>query len=79
MSDKNKVRCTECSWKGREKDLLRVINPFDAEEIIQGCPDCKGADSCKRVCDAIDCWELATCGTPTSDGYRITCSRHKPE
>ncbi len=28
------------------------------------------------LCDVEGCEEPVTCGTPTADGYRSTCSRH---
>jgi hypothetical protein len=72
--------CQECNWHGVDADLLRAQNPFanDSEEMI-GCPQCREPNSMRPACDEPDCWEPYTCGTPIPpDGYRCTCSRHKP-
>ena len=73
-----KVRCTECHWIGTDTALLSAMNPFDTEETIQGCPECKSIESCNVVCDEPECKDFATCGTPTKDGYRHTCGKHMP-
>lgn len=75
-----KVVCSEyrCKWKGMDKQLLRGVNPFAQGEMIYGCPLCKSIDSSQPACDEPDCWEPATCGTSTLDGYRHTCGTHAP-
>lgn len=74
-----KVRCKECHWIGQDKELLSGINPFDTEEQIMGCPDCKSIESCEVVCDEPGCNDFASCGTPTPLGYKHTCWKHKPK
>lgn len=76
--DDNKVTCSECDWKGRRTELLTAENPFESNCPIFGCPQCHGIDCCRPVCDEPACWEVVTCGTPTSEGYRLTCSKHHP-
>jgi hypothetical protein len=73
-----KVTCKQCDWQGMSDDLLTAINPFDPEDIITGCPDCKCIDDARIACDEPDCWRDASCWTPTTDGYRQTCSKHRP-
>lgn len=72
-----KVKCRECGWRGDDAEMLNGKNPFDDSEIW-GCPKCFSIDCCEVVCDEIDCWNVATCGSPTSEGYRQTCGRHEP-
>ena len=73
------MKCRECDWIGTDTDVLRGANPFNDSESVYGCPNCLSVDSMQPVCDHQDCWKLATCGTPTKDGYRSTCGEHKPE
>jgi hypothetical protein len=75
-----KVKCSErrCNWRGQDDELLRGKNPFDADDIVIGCPECKRIDSIVCVCDEDGCWDKVTCGTPTPDGYRNTCGKHSP-
>jgi hypothetical protein len=73
-----KTICENCSWQGEVHELLTASNPFD-DSTIWGCPRCKSVDCFVRACDALECWAQSECGTPTPDGYRFTCSAHKPE
>ncbi len=75
MTDK---RTCDCGWQGNWGDLLSAPSPFDADEMIFACPKCKAIDKTHAVCDEPDCWEPATCGTPTADGHRTTCGGHIP-
>jgi len=36
-------------------------------------------DDIGLICDEDDCISEASCGTPTKDGYRHTCSTHMPK
>lgn len=72
------VRCDECDTITHTSDLLHAPNPFDAEDIVAGCPFCKSIDCFRPVCDAADCHRYASSGTPTPDGYRWTCHKHRP-
>lgn len=73
-----KMVCQECDWQGRSSNRLVAPNPFDNTVIIFGCPSCKEVECFCMACDEEGCWEPVTCGTPTSSGYRQTCSRHRP-
>jgi hypothetical protein len=73
-----KMICPDCSWRGQDHDLLRAANPFDASEVITGCPNCHSVNDKPWACDEPGCWWAATCGTPTDDGYRSTCNEHRP-
>ena len=78
----DKCICRECGWKGTEDKLLSALNPFDTEDTILGCPDCKSIESCVRACDVYNCWAEACCGYPVDDKvavtrkYMTTCGKH---
>ena len=72
-----KAVCKECGWRGKWSQLLEAPNPFDPEnDRITGCPNCREIESARVVCDEPNCWNEQTCGFPTPDGYRMTCSKH---
>lgn len=56
-----------------------INNPFEADSIIYGCPECKAIDSNVACCDEPGCNEGAGSGTPTREGYRWTCYKHRPQ
>lgn len=80
----NKRVCKECGWHGMAGDVLTAPNPFcfdesfAANEMIVGCPECRRVETIRVACDEPSCWEPVSCGTPTQDGYRHTCSKHCP-
>ena len=76
MIVKGKVKCDQCGWTGTYGDVLHAPNPFDTEEGIDGCTDCKSVGSIIMVCDEGDCMKYATCGWPSPKGYRNTCGEH---
>ncbi len=73
-----KFYCRECDWRGLEP--LRAVNPFseDEDDVMHGCPKCREPNRIGVACDEPDCWEPATCGTATPNGYRKTCGKHRP-
>jgi len=72
------VRCQLCEWLGAEDKLLIAHNPFDAVDLIYGCPSCKSIGHFTEICDEPLCRSEAHIGSPTEDGYRRTCYRHVP-
>lgn len=76
MSHLQKVICKDCDSQLSTKDLLEAPNPFDAGEVILGCPRCHSINSTVYACDYLDCWSEVTCGLPTNDGYRSVCGQH---
>jgi hypothetical protein len=76
-----KALCTgrRCGWRGYMEDVLEAPNPFDEDEKIYGCPNCKAIDTVLEGCDEPECKEIATCGTPADKGYRRTCGKHIPK
>ena len=71
-----RVICDECSWRGTDSQILRAANPFDTEDTIDGCPECKAVSKIHAVCDEPNCWSSVACGRWTDDGYRLMCSEH---
>ena len=71
-----KWRCPECGWRGDTTELLRAPNPFDAGQIILGCPGCKEAPQFVNTCDEPGCEKDVSCGWSSPAGYRHTCHDH---
>ena len=77
---KEKVKCRECNWKGFYRDLLRATNPFNRHDMLMGCPDCKDIyELFYDICDEKGCWNNASIGFPTKNGYRRTCFKHNKD
>ena len=76
-----KLICNErrCNWHGSDAEMLKATNPFDPEDEIVGCPECKSVDSLVLACDEPGCWEEVSCGAPVNGGYRQTCYKHMPK
>ena len=73
---KHRWLCDECENIFNESDLLRGVNPFNAEMTVTGCPNCKSVECFTEICDEPECNQPASCGFPTPDGYRRTCFKH---
>lgn len=73
-----KYVCTECWQKHFDGEVRRAPSPFDPEDILSGCKNCSAVNKLMLICDEPGCWEDQCCGTPKKDGYRMTCSNHKP-
>ncbi len=76
MSEKLVCQESYCKWHGASEDALRAPNPFNEKDTLLGCPECKGVNTLAVACDEPECWEEATCGFPTTFGYRRTCGEH---
>ena len=72
----HKLACQECSWFGYR--VLVAPHPFAPDEKLYGCPECLGIEL-TACCDEPECGDVVTCGTPTPNGYRNTCSAHAPK
>jgi len=72
-------RCDNCDEVSKSSDLLIAPSPFDKKDIVVGCQHCNGINQFTALCDADGCLRPATIGTLTPDGYRRTCSEHRPE
>jgi hypothetical protein len=75
------VQCQSCGWTGPRKSLLVAVNPFDAEDRIFGCPECKQCtDGFDQLCYIEGCTKTVCCGFPTTaHGYLFTCHEHSKE
>jgi hypothetical protein len=69
-------KCAECDHI--MQDYLKAPNPFNPKEDIYGCQRCFSVNSLLAICDEEGCDKEPSCGTPTPDGYRRTCSEHQP-
>lgn len=73
-----KCLCTECGWRGTVAEIDRVPDP-KSPETWNVCPKCRAPEHITTACDQPECWQPASCGTPTAGGYRHTCSKHMPD
>lgn len=75
-----KIICDEirCDWRGYVGEELIAVNPFDLDEDIRGCPQCKSINTIVYACDEPGCWNRASGGEPYKDGYRWYCYKHNP-
>jgi len=71
-------KCIHCDWIGGIDQMLVAEHPFDPDDEVRGCPDCKEVNPFARLCDEPGCTQRATCGTPTPEGYRLACHEHRP-
>lgn len=74
----NRYRCKVCEWIGVYKEMLKAPSPFDVDDILKACPECKqctgGFD---HLCNVPECKEIGGCGFPTkTHGYMWTCHKH---
>jgi hypothetical protein len=76
--ESGKFVCRECNSRLRASELLMAAHPFQAGEMVLGCPRCQDIGPFDPICDEHDCWDFTCAGTPTADGYRMTCYRHRP-
>lgn len=74
-----KQKCAMCDWCGSSDDVLKAPNPFDADDTLWFCPNCKAAECLYLACDEPGCNRETSCGTPTPNGYRSTCGEHRPK
>ena len=72
------VRCETCRTVTRKADLLVAPSPFDPQDELTGCPNCKDVNAHNALCDRVGCRRETTAGTSTPDGYRWTCHEHRP-
>ena len=74
--EKNKLKCSECGWKGDAKDILKAPSPFDPDDELYGCPKCKMANELITVCEHQGCWKEATNGGIVDGEYKRACFEH---
>lgn len=83
MAEKNMHLCVECGWTGNHDEIDFIADPRPlpntAPNIWLVCPKCRTPDQILPLCDEPGCKIAGTCGTPTTGGYRWTCSKHRPD
>lgn len=72
-------RCPDCKTISNDDALLTAANPFDAEDVVNGCPKCKlvFGEQAQMMCDEPGCEELYSGGWPSGAVYRFTCYKHR--
>lgn len=74
-----RIRCPNCSWTGTPDGLLKAPSPFDPEDLLTACPNCKTVEDTDHLCDIEGCRELSGMGVPMKDGsYTWRCHNHRP-
>ena len=68
--------CNECGEIAFEH--LSAPNPFDPEDTISGCPNCKEVNALIQACHHLGCNQPASGGYPSTLGYRYAwlCYKH---
>jgi hypothetical protein len=62
------------------QERLIAPNPFDATDIVIGCPKCKTIGEFCLICDEEGCWNGYSIGHPNDTGkYRQVCGEHYRE
>ena len=79
MQLEDKWLCDECGHRLTRAEMLEGVNPFDSEDTIVGCPECKLIDCFTQLCNIPHCTKIAGCGTPTKHGYLRCCYKHYVE
>lgn len=73
-----KIICDGCGWKGTTDGVDKIKDPKGDDHWLV-CRECRTPEHFDMVCDEDGCWEKVVAGTPSINGYRNTCSKHKPE
>lgn len=80
-----KLQCKLCGKNLHSNEMLSAPNPFDADDILKACPDCKQiTDGFDHICDIDGCKNFAGCGFPVPKKYKslfpqdylYTCHKH---
>ena len=78
LDENKRWKCNNCGVITFETKLLRISSPFDIDDILVACPQCKFINDFYEICDEPGCVEEACCGFPDDilGGYRRTCYKH---
>jgi len=68
--------CRECGWMGRNAQMLTAPNPFNAEDEVNGCPNCKSVSCLLVACQVDGCRKEASVGFPKDGDYVNACGDH---
>lgn len=79
MSDWDKWRCN-CGAEFYSHQMLHAPSPFDPDDTLYACPECKTVEQPEELCSEPGCKNEATCGTPFGQaGYKRHCHLHPPK
>lgn len=71
--------CCECDAIVPLGKELAAPNPFDRDERIEGCPECREINTLVLACPWDGCTRVVSMGMRHADGvYRSTCTTHGP-
>lgn len=78
-----KARCRVCLWVGMWRDILRAPHPWDEDDILVGCPDCKAVNTVYEACGVDSCYDPFYVthypGGPGPKSGITLCERHQAE
>lgn len=78
-SPERRVGCMYCAYVGPASSWLSAPNPFDPKDTLDGCPECKSAESTVQLCSTSNCQAEASSGRVTVPGYVYYCNKHYPK
>jgi hypothetical protein len=74
-----KFRCVGCGLVHLQSERPSAPSPFDPQDILTCCPECKDTADPDHLCQEQGCVEMAGCGTPFGmSGYKFHCRNHPP-
>ena len=77
MSTTKRWFCDSCRRDFADELLLRARSPFDSNEILAACPECKSVDTLMASCHVPGCGAPAGIGESWPGGeYRWSCHLH---
>lgn len=78
MEARKKWKCEECGEITYEP--LRALSPFDPDDELIGCPNCKSVNTLVGACQIAECTLAASSGNTNCYGFRYvwTCWGHSP-
>ena len=79
MSDFGRWKCLECGHKFYTWQFFTATSPFDENDTLSACPECKTVQRAEELCEEHGCELTASCGTPFgAGGYKRHCHLHPP-
>jgi hypothetical protein len=80
-----RLECKLCGKRLDISELLSAPSPFDPDDLLQACPQCKQvSDGFDHLCDVSGCNDFVGCGLPLPEKYQKllgkdylhTCHKH---
>ena len=71
--------CKACGWKGLWREILKAPHPWDADDILVGCPTCQDVNVVYEACGVEGCdGRFYVTHFPKGPGSGITlCETHE--